>query len=652
MDNWWQSVGCSSGRTVIGPIDSQILTFRSSTLKMNLKLARIFNRLSLKGALIVPFMIQIFGTVGVVGYLSFKNGQMAVNELAEQLRKSIALHIVNQLQNTIDRPHVINAINAKAIQQGDLDIVTGKGVHSLWQQAKLFPSTNFIYCGTEEEGAFLGVGYSEGGQGDRLEIHVANPSTDRYHYTYKADSTGNRSHLIGKGNRQYDPRKRPWYTIAKSQDQPIWSEIYLGFKYALPTITASTPVYDDVSGQLRAICATDIVLSLELNQFLRNLDIGESGIAFIMEPSGFMVATSTSEPIAVGTGENMKLVDARDSQNPLIREAARFLDLNFKGLDNIQSSQLTFSAGGQRQYLEVVRVNDPYGLDWVVVILVPEADFMEKINQNKRITLILCAIALAISVLISLLVAHWLIQPIQKLSCVAKSIARGYWDEPVFFDRQDAIGDLSRSLSDMAKQLRFSFETLENRIEDRTKELAQANQELQRLASIDGLTQTANRRYFNEFIEGEWEYLSLVKKPLTVIFCDVDYFKKYNDTYGHQQGDRCLKEIARVLEQTQKPFGGLVARYGGEEFVIVGSKMTTSTAIGLVDSIKTTLGELKIPHRKSDKKYVTLSVGIATAIPTSDLDLHALVAAADRALYAAKTAGRDRYRVAEGFFID
>lgn len=619
---------------------------------MNSKLARIFNRLSLKGTLIVPFVIQIFGTVGVVGYLSFKNGQMAVNELAGQLRRSIALHVVNQLQNTINRPHVINSINANAIRKGDLDIVTGKGVHSLWQQAQLFPSTNFIYCGTEEEGAFLGVGYSEGGKGDRLEIHVANPSTDRYHYSYKADSTGNRSRLIGKGNRQYDPRKRPWYTIAKSKDEPIWSEIYLGFKYALPTITASTPVYDDVSGQLRAICAADIVLSLELNQFLRNLEVGESGLAFIMEPSGLLVATSTAEPLTVGAKDQIKLVDARDSYNTLIREAAQFLDAHFKSLENIKSSQLMFSVGGHRQFLEVVRVNDPYGLDWVVVILLPEADFMEKINQNKRITLILCTIALVVSIFVGLLVADWLTRPIQKLSCVARSIARGHWDRSVTFDRPDAIGDLSRSLSDMAKQLRFSFETLEHRIADRTKELAQANQELQRLASIDGLTQTANRRYFNEFIEGEWEYLSLIKKPLTIIFCDVDHFKKYNDTYGHQQGDRCLKEVARVLTQAQKQFKGLVARYGGEEFVIVASEMTTSTAIALVQNIQKMLWDLKIPHRKSVKQYVTLSVGIATAIPTSSLDLHTLVAAADRALYAAKTAGRDRYRVAEGFFID
>jgi len=613
---------------------------------MTSRLTKLLNRLPLQTVLTVPFVIQVVVVVGVVGYLSFKNGQATVNDLASQLRSELTARIIQQLQATVERPYVINQINANSLLQGDINVLTGKGEHQLWQQAKVFPSTNLIYCATEEDGAFLGVGRSRGGVGDTLQIQIASQATDRYMRYYEVGSTGRRSFLRSKGNKRYDPRIRPWYKAAKSTGEPTWSEVYLDFDALLPTITANTPVYNGANGQLLGVCATDIILSEELNDFLRDLKISKSGIAFIVEPSGLLIASSTKESITSGSGENTKLLAAIESSDALIQGATQYLSSNYRSLDKVESSQLNFLLDGERHYLEVVRFNDEHGLDWIVVLAVPEADFMEKINRNTQITVLLCVVALLATIFIGLLIARWLTQPLLQLSATAKEIARGEWNRAIELDRADAIGDLSRSFSTMARQLEESFTTLEQRIEERTIELIHLNQELQRLANIDSLTQIANRRYFDRHLEKEWQRLAREQQPLSLIMCDVDYFKRYNDTYGHQAGDRCLQQIAQALTQIVQRPADLVARYGGEEFVIILSNTDTKGATYLAQRISITLREMQIPHHASEKKQVTTSMGIATTIPSSRNTPQLLIAATDRALYAAKSQGRDCYCVA------
>jgi diguanylate cyclase (GGDEF)-like protein len=613
---------------------------------MGSRLTRIFNRLSLQTVLIVPFVIQGIAVVGVVGYLSFKNGQSTVNDLASQLRSELTARILQQLQATVERPFVINKINVNSLLQGDLNVFTGKGEHQLWQQAKVFPSTNLIYCATELDGAFLGVGRSKGGVGDTLQINIASQVTDRYMDYYEADAIGRRSFLRSKSNKKYDPRLRPWYKAAKLKGEPTWSEVYLDFDTLLPTITANTPIYNGEKGQLMGVCATDIILSEELNDFLRGLKISKSGIAFIVEPSGLLIASSTKEPITSGSGENTKLLAAIESSNALIKGATQYLSNTDHGLEKIESSQLNFLLDGRRQYLEVVRFNDEYGLDWIVVLAVPEDDFMGQINKNTQITSLLSVVAVLVTIFIGLLITRWLTQPLLQLSAAAKEIARGDWNRAIESDRSDAIGDLSRSFSTMTHQLKASFTTLEQRIEERTIELIQINQELERLANIDGLTQVANRRYFDHYLEQEWQRLMREQEPLTLVLCDVDHFKLYNDTHGHQAGDRCLQQIVQVLTQKVQRPADLVARYGGEEFAIILPSTDTNGATHVAQQIIAIFQEMRIPHSASEKKQITISIGIATTIPSSENTPQSLIGATDRALYAAKAKGRDCYYVA------
>ena len=174
-------------------------------------------------------------------------------------------------------------------------------------------------------------------------------------------------------------------------------------------------------------------------------------------------------------------------------------------------------------------------------------------------------------------------------------------------------------------------------------QLQTTNQELQQLAIFDGLTRIANRRYFDLVLDKEWHRLTREQKPLSLILCDVDHFKAYNDTYGHQQGDRCLQQIAEILKQSSRRPADLVARYGGEEFAVILPNTDAKGALFIAQTIARKLAQKQLPHQKSPvSKYVTCSMGIATTVPNSDRTSASIIETADRLLYRAKKAGRDR----------
>jgi len=172
----------------------------------------------------------------------------------------------------------------------------------------------------------------------------------------------------------------------------------------------------------------------------------------------------------------------------------------------------------------------------------------------------------------------------------------------------------------------------------------QQRETLQQELRVDALTQIANRRRFDEFLAREWHYHGQSQVNLSLILCDVDYFKQFNDRYGHPAGDTCLKQLAQVLQSCINPAVDLVARYGGEEFGIVLPNTDLNGALRVVRRIQTAIARLAIPHGESSVgPYLTVSMGITGTIPTSEQSMQALIATADAALYAAKDRGRNTY---------
>jgi diguanylate cyclase (GGDEF)-like protein/PAS domain S-box-containing protein len=168
-------------------------------------------------------------------------------------------------------------------------------------------------------------------------------------------------------------------------------------------------------------------------------------------------------------------------------------------------------------------------------------------------------------------------------------------------------------------------------------------QQVQQLASSDGLTQLANRRHFDEFLQGTWQQMIRENTPLSLILCDIDFFKLYNDTYGHPMGDHCLQEVAQAIHRAVNRPSDLVARYGGEEFGIILPNTPLEGALQVAQRIRAEIQALQIPHENSQLgPYVTLSLGVSSTIPVLEGFPANLIITADEALYQAKAAGRDR----------
>lgn len=183
----------------------------------------------------------------------------------------------------------------------------------------------------------------------------------------------------------------------------------------------------------------------------------------------------------------------------------------------------------------------------------------------------------------------------------------------------------------------------------RTRELREANQLLEELSYLDPLTGIGNRRRFDERLAHEWKRSTRTRAPLSVVMIDIDFFKAFNDTYGHQEGDECLRMVAATVVDGLSRSGDSAARYGGEEFVVVLPATDRRGAVKVADTLRTRVAELGIRHSASQAaKVVTISCGVATVVPDPSIEVTELVRLADEALYRAKQAGRNRTRAEHG----
>lgn len=202
-----------------------------------------------------------------------------------------------------------------------------------------------------------------------------------------------------------------------------------------------------------------------------------------------------------------------------------------------------------------------------------------------------------------------------------------------------------RQLAELQREKR-KLQELSVKLRESNQRLAIANQELGQLAVIDELTQLHNRRHFDEVLRTEWYRLARESAPLSLILCDIDYFKDYNDTYGHLAGDRCLQQVASALATAVQRPADFVARYGGEEFALILPNTDLKGATHIAHKVQAAIQQLSLDHPTSSvSDQVTLSIGVASMVPDSGVAIDQLLDAADRALYAAKRRGRNQMQI-------
>lgn len=215
-----------------------------------------------------------------------------------------------------------------------------------------------------------------------------------------------------------------------------------------------------------------------------------------------------------------------------------------------------------------------------------------------------------------------------------------YWVDSIIEPLKDADGKIVRYMSirvDITDRKRQADE-----INKAYKNLSEANHQLEQLSRTDALTKIANRRYFDEILESETHRQSRQGTPLTLMICDIDYFKQYNDSYGHQAGDACLQQVAESINLSFSRAGDLVARYGGEEFAVILPNTDKATALILAERMRENIVKLDIEHNSSSiANILTLSIGVTTLVPDNDTSIYIIIKNADEALYSAKATGRN-----------
>ncbi len=445
---------------------------------------RLFSRWSnelhvpIRRVLVVPFVLQICATVGLVGYLSFRNGQQTVQNLTSQLRMEVSARIQRELQGYFKTPHEINRLNATALIHGVIDVAKAtRGEAQLYQQMKISPNIAFAYCGNNQ-GDFFGVLRTP--EDGSLQLSYSNAATKGKRQYYTLDVRGQRTYFLRQLKTTFDSRQRPWYQAAVQAQQPVRTDVYIAFTTRLPNITAGLPIYDNSGQRLLGVCAADVVLPEEFRSFLNDLEIGKSGQAFVIDREGHLISSSSDEPLMTGDPEDPSLLQAVDSQDPIVRGTTRHISERFGSLKGIfRSQQLNFRLDGQRHFLQVLPFRDGRGLDWLIVVAIPETDFMEQIYASNRNTIGLMLLALGVAVGIGLLITRWLTQPLLRLTRASEAIASGNLsfqesaDSPI-----SELRTLAHSFVSMASQLKASFETLEEKVKKRTAELANANAQI------------------------------------------------------------------------------------------------------------------------------------------------------------------------------
>ncbi len=529
-------------------VKSSTLNASSAPLTTH-KVERI-KRFRLRTTLIVPFMLQVGAAVGLVGYLSFKNGQIAVNHLANQLQSQIQERVSERLDTYLATPHQVNAINLEAIELGLLKEQDSNTTRFFWKQMKAFGNLSYINFGTET-GKFLGIGREDDGD---LYLEATKPNQVNRYVRYELDSLGNRTRAIAEED--YAFREQEWYTNAVTAGKPTWSEVYQwSDRPGILSISSSYPVYDKAN-RLVGVLGIDFILS-QVSAFLKTLEISKSGRVFIIERNGLIVASSSTEKPYLEVKGQAQRLSSRNSQDSLIQATAKHLESQFKSFEKISSvQQLDFKLNnGERVFVHVKPWQDAFGLNWLIVTAVPESDFMGQINVSTRNTIWLCLLALVATIAIGILTSRLIIRPVVKLSHAALEIASGKLDTRVALDdtlQIVEIGNLADSFNSMSSQLGASFETLE----------AQKN-------SFARFFPPEYLRFLSKHNVTDIELGDHISKEMAVMFSDIRSFTTLSENMTPKENFDFVNAYLHRVSPEIRAHNGFVVKFLGDGMMAV-----------------------------------------------------------------------------------
>ena len=448
--------------------------------------SKILSNISLPWVIVVPFLVQVVGAVGLVGCLSDRSGQESVHKLAIRLQNEINIRVTEKTTTYLQTIDQINKNNISALRRGtwNFDDFSSQE-RQAWEQMQLSSLSPLT---------IIGFGTPSGGHRavERLKdetfvIRAVENGGDIYmSFTTNPDGTPAQGSQTGI---KFDSRQRPWYQVAVKSQKAAWTNVYPHIYTGELLIALAEPVYELKDSKLLGVIYGIRTLT-EISRFLQTIDI-RSGSIFIMEPDGTLVANSGSQKpyLPSQNSQSQQLLKAVDSPSLSTSNTAQYLRDRFGNLASIQQSeQFEFAINGDRQLAQAVPLRDQNGLDWIIVVVIPESDFMAEIQTNRIWTTLLCGLTLIVVTAISLFTTQWIARPILRLSVSSKAIARKDWQAVLLEDSPiSEVKILTESFRQMTKDLQSAdilFANYEQDLKRQVTEKTLALTEAQRIARI------------------------------------------------------------------------------------------------------------------------------------------------------------------------
>lgn len=447
-------------------------------------------RLPLRVILVVPFVLQILTAVGLVAFFSFKNGQQAVRNLASQLMDSTTQRVDAELDSYLKLPKQLLDATAKAVSTNQLNLSNPRARELyFWRQSSAFESISYIGC-LLPSGAAAGAGrWIDPNQVTLYEHHpkinlAKEYSSDQYGkrsqelQRYFADPIDiDRSYAEINRNRGFSWGSVYEYVgkdlVVNPKLAPELAQAIIESNYYI-ALGALYPLFDE-NNRLSSILSVDLQLD-HISKFLRNLKISPSGQIFIIERNGLLIASSSRQPVFAKLGDQKTLrYSVKNIPDAIIQNTARKVQQQLGNFQEIHQGHTFMTSINQRQqFVQVTPWQDPDGIDWLIIITVPESDFMEAIDANTRMSLWLCFGTAVIVTVLSICTANWITNPVFSLQRASNAIASGNLNLLIKESKIVELQGLAQSFNQMATQLKHSFEILEDRVAERTAELEAA----------------------------------------------------------------------------------------------------------------------------------------------------------------------------------
>ena len=412
-------------------------------------------RMPLSFVLTAPFVLQTVVVVGLTGWLSLTQGRKSVEELTHELSGQITARIENQILSYLDNACQLNQILADAISSDILDPDDRTALQNFfWRQIQhAEPGTTLNYA--NRLGEVIGIHKTLNSE---FLLQQQTEATQFRWNVYQLDEQGQPIKRLESIDRM-NGRFLPWYQAAQRQKSPTWSPIFQAQLVPNFLLTAAHPLFNR-DGEVTDVLGISVTLS-QLNKFLQNLAATTSGKAVIIERSGQIVATSNQSWPLTTTGDIQSRVQITDSRDPLLQLASQSLLNRFQDFNQIDhEDSLTVSLDGQHYLIEVTSLSARRGLDWLVIVMTPESDFTAEIQANTYRTIVLCLMALSISLLLGTITSRRTSRIISELKVAASQVAQGEFGQRLSQNGIAELDTLLVSFNRMAKQLQQSFTDL------------------------------------------------------------------------------------------------------------------------------------------------------------------------------------------------